>query len=211
MFIIDFDDTLFDTHKYKNVSFGPLEKFGISQDFAQEVYLKIRENNEPYSNEVLARTLAKYGYPETEILNELKKVTAGVIKGLVFDESIDFLQWLKSVGKKVILLTGGYPVFQQWKVESSGLAELFDGIFYVDKDKMKGLQDVFKKYSSEKSKWFINDKIDESKEVAKIFPDLNIILKKPKHKNTEEYLNSGLPYFETLTEIKNYIYESIGL
>ena len=59
---------------------------------------------------------------------------------------------------------------------------------------------------TDKKIWFINDRIDQTKELAVKFKRITPILKFSVEQGTlADYKNSGLPYFKTLTEIYNYV------
>src|SRR3989338_7761068 len=123
MFIIDFDDTLFDTYLWKQERFKPLAELGITPEFAQITYREIR--NTPgvvYSNARHAELLGSYGFPKEDVLKALEaNSTESTLKRFVFPDSISFLEDLKKTGQKVIILSIGDPSFQRIKLAGTGL------------------------------------------------------------------------------------------
>ena len=45
MFIIDFDDTLFDTHAFKHARLEAVKNLGVSEDLYWETYKKARNDS----------------------------------------------------------------------------------------------------------------------------------------------------------------------
>ncbi len=157
MFIIDFDDTLFDTHALKKI-------------------------------------LAQARQPEEKGLKEL-----------LFSDAILFLQYLKTIKQKLILLTFGEFSFQSKKINATGIANFFDEIIITPDGKELALEKILNQFVDEKDVWFINDKIEETKKMLEHFPKLKPLLKKSPQFTHVEYCSSQMPCFETLTQIQQYV------
>ncbi len=55
--------------------------------------------------------------------------------------------------------------------------------------------------------FFVNDKVGETIELHNAFPNMNVMLKVSENIAREEYEQSELPFFESLTEIASYVRE----
>lgn len=206
MFIIDFDDTLFDTHRYKKERFAPLENFGISHELAQSTYRQIRTNPEVrYTNEAHAQLLATLGYSEEKVLEALRETSGSMIQKFVFPDAHIFLEALKKKSQPLILVTLGDPIFQKQKVVESGLWDYFDEWIFPDSKKVEAVETIIQSGDSSKPTWFINDKIEESLLLKQKYPDLQALMKISPEFESTEYKSRDIPSFQTLTEILNYI------
>lgn len=211
MFIIDFDDTLFDTYRWKQERFKPLAELGITPEFAQVTYREIR--NTPgavYSNERHAELLGSHGYPKEAVLKALEdNSTESTLKRFVFSDSIPFLEFLKKTGQKIILLSIGDSSFQRVKLSGIGFLKYFDEIYFVDRHKEKNMAPILQLCAAYETMWFINDKVEETESVMRVCPRMQPVLKVCEEFPIEEYQTSGFPYFKTLTEIQEYVAERI--
>ena len=168
MFIIDFDDTLFDTRAFKCHA---------------ELVSASRSRN-------------KFGMTAKQ---------SDRIKNLLFPDAFSFLQYLKTVKQKLILLSFGEFSFQSKKINATGIAKFFDEIIITPDGKELALEKILKQFDDEKDVWFINDKIEETKKILEHFPKLKPVLKKSPRFAHAEYCSSKMPCFETLTQIQQYV------
>lgn len=206
MFIIDFDDTLFNTHAFKQARLKALENIGVSSALFWTTYKQARVNNDgifTYSDRRHAEILASEGFSEEKIFQALNKVTLNMKDFLTVDAE-DFLQNLTLLKQPLILLSLGDAEFQELKVKSSGIAKYFERIFFVDKTKEQVLTELFSA-TTDQENWLINDKVDESQQLKIRFPNLQVILKISDSFPPSVYNHSGLPYYRTLTEIKKHL------
>lgn len=207
MFIIDFDDTLFDTQRYHRAHLEAVADLGVTPEVYWQSYRESRlddEGNFVYNIERHAAQLKLKGFDEKEVKKRFDCL-AERVKEFLFDDAHDFLKDLKSTGKTMVLLTWGCPEFQRYaKVEASGISHYFDEVLYTRVPKRHRLVELFEKNKID-SVWFINDKPEETVELSKLFPQLKPVLKYSQLFSDEDYKNLGMPYFKTLTEIKDYV------
>lgn len=210
MYIIDFDDTLFNTVKLKQARREAVAEFGISAQLYEATYeeaYKTLDEIYSYSNERHAEVLALKGFDKEEVYKALSATTsADVLPTFINDGAYEFLKTLKETGQPLVLLSLGDPSFQELKTIGSGVHEYFDRTFMVDETKQHVLQELFSNHAPSEA-WFINDKIDETKELAAYFPEMNVVLKKSERYGEDDYTKSGFPYFYTLKEIAEYVIE----
>ncbi len=206
MFIIDFDDTLFDTQAFKEARLQAMLGLGIDEKLFWETYYEARNNVDgifTYSDALHAQILSQYGFEEKEILQFLHEITAQA-KYFLLPGAIEFLSFLRKSGQPIILLSLGDSHYQEIKVKQTEIAKFFDRIFMIDETKEKILQEIFTKESEEEI-IFINDKVEETLNLVEKFPKMKIILRQSPNIPVEKYINSNLPYFKTLKEIEKYI------
>lgn len=206
MFIIDFDDTLFDTHAFKIARQKVLKNLGVSDEIYKKSYHEAYNNSlgkNTYNNQRHAAVLEMYGFDKRVVvaLNELNTFA----KDLLFPDAINLLEYLKKSNQKLILLSLGEADFQKMKIESVSIAEYFDEVYTVDDTKEHIIEKILKNYPANEEVWLINDKIEETKKIIQYHPKLKPILKKSPIFAEQEYKLSLMPYFSTLTEIQQYV------
>jgi len=209
MFIIDLDNTLMDTHgKFRNARIKALEKIGVSRDLYDETRKDAHdgENGEGiYDNSRHAKALALFGFDEKKVYEALmESLKPEIIKTCLYPDAIDFLKKIKKIGKPIILLTFGNPIFQEQKIKALDLEKYFDRMIFTNQKKTEKLTEIMDSISSRPA-WFINDRIVENLEAKKLFSELKVAQTVFPFVSEDEYQSSGLPYFKTLTEIYDFI------
>ena len=206
MYIIDFDDTLFDTQAFKEARLQAMLGLGIDEKLFWETYYEARNNTEgifTYSDSLHAAVLSKYGFDEKEVLQFLHEITARA-KYFLLPGAIEFLSFLRNSGQTIILLSLGDPGYQEIKVKQTEIDKFFDRIFMIDATKEDILQEIFSKENQEET-IFINDKVEETLNLKEKFSKMKIILRQNPAIPLGRYQESNLPYFKTLKEIEKYI------
>lgn len=205
MFIIDFDDTLFDTAKYKKAKVQSLLDIGVSEEDFWKSYERARNAGEQvvYNNTRHAKELEKEGYAFEQILEVLSTVDESLYE-FVFPDTLDFLFSMQESGREMILLSLGEESFQRKKVESAGIQDFFDEIHFVSDSKHAVIEKLLSRVQEDFA-IFINDKVKESLSLQESFPTLHSILKVSATIAIEEYEDSFLPYFYSLEDVQNYV------
>jgi hypothetical protein len=126
MFIVDFDDTLFDTRPgFRDARLKAAAGLGISPELYQETYRVARrsaDNIATYSTRRHAQILAEHGFDEEQVVKELETTTTPeALSKLLYPDAHDFLKKLKSFGEPMVLLSLGDSEFQMLKVQGSGI------------------------------------------------------------------------------------------
>lgn len=211
MFIIDFDDTLFDTHAHKMLRLDEVKKIGVSEDDYWKAYKQVRKTDDGFfinSNDSHAYALAQLGYDLDECGFALERTTtSNLLEKLLLRGAVDLIQFLKSFGDSLVLLSLGESGYQEKKVKGAGIHDFFDRVFMVNDTKNNIIHEIIEHVHDE-SIWFINDKVTETLEIKKLFPKIKIVLKQSPNIGEQEYINSNFPYYKTLREIKEYVREN---
>lgn len=211
MFIIDFDDTLFNTHEYKNFRLAALAKLGVSEKLYWDSYEQARINDQgesSYSNKIHAEVLETHGFDYDLVFKTLEETSKpDNLSKFVFEGASSFLARLRILGRPLVLLSLGEPNSQELKVKSVGLHDYFDRVFFVEQTKIHVLRHLFTQ-EPEAGAWLINDKIIESQEIKHHFSSLKIVLKESLSLTTEEYDRSGLAHYKNFDEIYEHIERS---
>lgn len=206
MFIIDFDDTLFDTQRFKQARLEAVRLLGVSDEEFWSTYRDARNSQDgsfTYSDERHADVLALRGYDRGEVLAQLKS-TSSLVHQFLYEDTFAFLEAIKEMNGPMILLSLGNPGFQELKTKGTGVHEYFDRTFMVHDTKIHVLEDLFGEVGHN-GVWFINDKIEETKKVLSVFPFIKAVLKQSPRFDVSDYQQSGLPFFKTLSEIVSYV------
>lgn len=205
MYIVDFDDTIFDTFSYKNARMDALQILGVSRELAEQTYQACRIG---YTDQRHAALIAEHGFDVTTVEKVFADCQAQA-KDFVFSDTVKFLSFLKGTGRPVVLLSLGGAVTQEEKLKASGLHDWFYRVFIVVADKISIVKELVEGVT-DRPVWLFNDKVEESIELSKAFPDIKVIMKRSPSFAETDYQKSGLPYFKSLTEIQAYVEECLA-
>ncbi|SRR3989338_2160439 len=213
MFIVDFDDTLFDTQAFKEARCRALKECGVSEELFWETYRQARHSPDglsTYSNNRHAEILVERGFEKACVLDAFDRVSGEKqVASFIFQDTKPFLERLRSCQRPLVLLSLGDPATQEMKVRGSGIHDYFDRVFFVDAGKVEVVAELMAAVHEHET-WFINDKVQETKEVVKHFPTMRIVLKQPSVALEAQYVESGFPHFKTLSEIQAYVAKHFG-
>lgn len=213
MFVVDFDDTLFDTQSFKEARCRALQACGVSESLFWETYRQARNSPDglfTYSNSRHTEILAENGFDRTCILDAFERVSGDkLMASFLFKETRPFLDFLSNYHRPLVLLSLGDPMTQEMKVRGAGIHDYFDRVFFIDVGKVKVVKELMAAVHEHET-WFINDKVQETKEVAKHFPSMHVVLKQPAAAADTDYIVSGWPHFKTLNEIQAYVTTQLG-
>jgi phosphoglycolate phosphatase-like HAD superfamily hydrolase len=208
MFIFDFDDTLFDTQSHKVLRQKVLLDIGVSEQCFWETYFEVRKTADGFyknSNASHARQIALRGFDEKKVLDAFNSTTTvEILKSLVIEGAEDLLKYAKSLNVPMVLLSLGDASYQELKVKGVGLEKYFDRMFMVNDTKLHVMKELLS-HVHENSVWLINDKIEETFEILKEFPNLKSLLRVSSCIGIEKYKESKIPYFLTLKDIQEYV------
>lgn len=202
---VDLDDTIFDTRRFKEDIYNVFKSSGISREDFSVAYKRAAEKPEfgyfRYTFEGQIQAVRDAGF---KVADEALKSLQDLLKNnYLISDVKDFLKYLKSIKVKLILLTAGVPEFQSAKIESIKIADYFDEMIKIE----GGKNLVLKPFVEAGDKIaFINDNLKENIMIKNSFPGVTVLtVFNPSYWTEKDCQASGLPYFKTLSEIKNYV------
>lgn len=212
MIIIDFDYTLYRTDLLVRDLKEVFRGYGVgAEDFASSYQQALHWEGDgygfDYSFAKQINILQSMGHKVdlAEVVDRLKDC---IKKEYLFPEVASFLQFLKSLGDEVVILTAGDAQYQKLKVEKTGVSALADRCVYLSGNKENFVAEVL---ARGERVVFINDNSKENAIIKKKFPLVEVIGKINSFRyEPGEVAGSGVPYFSTLTEIKNYLVQHLN-
>jgi FMN phosphatase YigB (HAD superfamily) len=206
MIIIDFDDTLYNTHLLVEQICVVLDTYGISRDEARAtmktaiVVGDVLHYDYSYERHIAVLEQAGHQFDATHLLADLMRIT--VEHDFTDAQAVECLTRFKALGQHIILLTAGNETFQRMKLNSTALTPFFDDVVVVHGDKDTVVADL----PREEHMFFINDKSPENEIVAKRFPYVTVITKhNPQKAIGDRVPTMSLPTFDSLLEIADYV------
>lgn len=205
---VDWDDTVYNTVAFKADIFNIFAKHGASEKDIIDTFRKslctVAPHQYDYTFEEHTQFLRELGYtlPNT-VEGELNALFA---KDYLFPDTQMFLQFLKNISDKVVLLSAGDKKFQLSKINDSGISGIFDEVIILSGNKEKYLGE---NYNNNKI-FFVNDNLRENLSVKQEVPSALVITKLNAARYSEEEADQiGVPYFKTLSEIKQYVEQQV--
>lgn len=204
---VDLDDTLFQTCRFKEDIFKIFYSYGVSRDDCAATYKQAvfgpMEGYFCYTFQKHADLIREKGY-------QIPDETVNRLNGLLDNNYLEtdtefFLSGLKKLGGQLVLQTAGEKHLQQKKIDVADLTKYFDRVDIIDGGKIEHILSVA---HQARAVLFINDNLQENVKIKVELPDVLVIAKQ--HKILwagDDYSRYPLPYFETLTEILNYVSE----
>ncbi len=204
---IDLDATLFNTRQFVEDKKKIFYDQGVKEnDFVHSYLLAIHGNKTgpvgyyDYTFKNHLKALEGLGY---KFKPEVEKELNSLFKNLyIFPDTYEFLEDIRKKTEKLVLLSAGNKAFQVRKLRSIKLDKSFDDIIIPHYHKDQILMERFK----EKTKvLFVNDSLRENKAVKQALPWVQVVSKVNPRTKIEEYQESGIPFFKTLSEISKYV------
>lgn len=203
---IDFDDTIYNTHKMARDMKALFAEHGVSHaDFDRTFLLAVHGNNRDYFNYTFDLHLeilrgSGYALPVDELRGALMRLLGGAYED---PEAREFLERLRQLCRETILLTAGNSVFQRERLAATGLGSYFDDVVVIQERKERALGERVRK---DERYVFVNDDVGQNKTVHEQFPNVLVLTKRHPVKYSEaELQQSGLPYFSTLKDVLFYL------
>ena len=170
--IIDFDDTIFDTDRFKKERLFPcLKRYDISAELFEKSYEKYRKTNPIYDIYQHLESFGKESNTNIDLESIIYEISSG-LESFVFPE---YLSIFKKYGREnIFILTQGSENFQQLKIKRSEVDKKVGGILVVDSTKKEKIEDISLLWPNE-TILFIDDKFKnlsfetENKNIRRIF------------------------------------------
>jgi len=178
--VLDFDDTIFNTHGLAQESVKIFEKFNFTEKDFWNAYQKCKETKGDFDLDIvvdLVFNFNKLNHLSVEACSDNKKKISEEMNFLFGRASdfiySDFFSFVKNFNKKdLILLSFGTADFQGMKIENSGIASYFQEVIITQKDKTEDLKNnILIKNEGEKV-FFIDDKADQIDKIKEKLPQI---------------------------------------
>ncbi|HOX61051.1 MAG TPA: hypothetical protein PLV72_03540 [Candidatus Magasanikbacteria bacterium] len=206
---LDFDYTIYDTARMEDDLHQIFRPYGVTRADFDETYYQSLCSVSPfiydYSFEEHYGIMRERGF---DVPISTIEQMYGVLKNDYLYEGARELVDSLNRTTDLILLSAGDGKFQTNKFRETGIFEKFKTVKVVSSNEEK--RDFVGQMSGDSDFVFINDNLRENILIRDKFLQGKIVTKKNnrKYKN-EDYEKSGLPYFENLFDIKNYVTDII--
>lgn len=201
---VDWDNTIYDTMAFEADIFSIFAEYNVSAEDVRTTFKKSLCTFSPY----------KYDYSFTEHIQFLRDLGYVIpdsvestlntlfLKDYLFPDTILFLKFLKTISNRIILLSAGDVQFQMNKIKNSSIVSYFDDIKIVEGEKEKQVI----KYGGQGKIFFVNDNLRENVMVKIAAPFVTVITRLNAARYSEaDAKKIDVPYFSTLTQIKQYV------
>lgn len=208
MMIIDFDDTLFDTQSLKQATKRALSDVGVTAEDYDTSYRAARnaENGDMvYTTDRHIAALVDLGYDQATVAAALHAAHSVDLSAYLFPDAHDAVAVFQENDGPLYLLSLGAPAFQEYKINASGIRPLFAACYYMEDTKEHAIRDILSRHNSDDPVWFVNDKIEETEQLARLFPELRPVMRRSVLFPIEQYEASDIPSFDSLSEIAAYV------
>jgi len=138
-YFLDFDGTLFDTNRFREAIVPFLERSEASVDIWRKAQDIFRERMYAFSEHIKEVNRIMGGKRLRPTLEQEFFDTFANLSTFLYPDIALFLEQAKSENIKLFLLTRGDPRWQGYKVRSSGIEPLFDGIHFTPEIGKKGI------------------------------------------------------------------------
>ena len=198
-YYLDFDYTLFDTHEFREGLYKILEQNGLDKTYLA-LTQEMKTNGQTLLNiKSLFKSLSEEkNIPINNFLKPLEELY-NKCEQFVYDDTIEFLKYLKSQNHKLYILTWGEKEFQREKLKASKLDKYFDEAIFAEQ--LKYTLDI-----DYENGIFIDDSIRDleglyNKKAKQVFR-----IKRKNGKNSNKELNiKEILEFNSLKELQQYL------
>lgn len=198
-YYLDFDYTLFDTHAFRQELYKILEQNGFDKTYLG-LTQETKNNSQKLLNikEFFTNLSISKNIPIENFLNPLDKLYSRC-EEFVYDDSVEFLNYLKSKNHKLYIITWGEKEFQKEKLKASKLYNFFDEIIYAEQ--LKYTLDI-----DYKNGIFIDDSIRDIEGLYHQNAKQIFRIKRKNGKNSDKELKiKGILEFNSLKELQEYL------
>lgn len=177
--ILDFDNTLFDTDAFKRALSGALVELGVSREVFWQLYPRVLDQG----GERIGYSVGRHAKLLHELMPDVDPYRATVLLERVLDRSADFLypdardflSRMIALNVPLTLLSRGDEWFQRRKIEAAGVDRLVHEIHVGPQAKSAS---VLRLPDAPGKTVFVNDHLEETREVMRTKPDWMPVLKR---------------------------------
>lgn len=211
--VLDFDDTLFNTHQMMAELVKISEKAGFTES---EFWLAFKDSKEK-TKDIDVKVIAEFLYKNSatkilspqkeEVIEEMESVFLR-LKDFVYPDFFDFANHFNK--KDLVILSIGKTGFQEEKIKNSGVQNFFDEIIIIPEDKVGKFKFLLQKYGDEKI-FFVEDNAFQIDQVKKEFPQVvTFKMERPQGKNIQTKSELTDYVVKDLEEVRKTIFALIN-
>lgn len=180
--VIDFDYTLFDAKEFEKKLFNSLADLSISADLFQSTYTEtVNRHPDRYDYDIYYQLKLISQARNIDIELAARKIKICIIgcREYLYSDSVSFLEKIRPIASRLILITHGNEEWQRRKVVGCQLEKYFDQIIFSLKSKVDIFSELFLTGEQE-AVFLVNDKPTENTKIKNIFPVIKVIrIKRP--------------------------------
>ncbi len=176
-YILDFDGVLFDDQRFKSDFGHVFSRYGVSHGVYEQTYRQAKEARKGmYQIDVHLALLH-----ETNSRLDIKNIRRDLFtlasnsRTYIFTDAKKFLAAAQERGNMLFLLSTGDKIFQEAKIEASGIADFFAQIVIIKSSRKAPSLAGIKKQAGRGEVVFIDDKREVVEEIKKHNPDIRVV------------------------------------
>lgn len=186
--LIDFDDVIFNTKKFKEDLIKLFLSWGVSEDIYERTYYESSDNRAVKTYDPLKQIsrLCEYVDIDENKLIDSVNIFLNSLDKYLFSDVADFLKSFEY--EDVYVVSYGDLFFQKKKINGSGIGSSQINIALTDKLKADIIGDILQKTNREKKQKIIliDDRNEQIRDVKEMFPEIaTILLKRPEGRYQE--------------------------
>jgi len=199
IYILDFDGVLFDDKRFKSDFRRVFGRHGVTHNAYEQTYRQAKEAKRGAYGIDTHLAVIHHIYPRVDIsgLRRDLFVLAGHSRRYIFVDAKTFLVAAQKRGDKLFLLSTGDKLFQETKINASGIVPFLNNVFIATSSRKASLFAKIKKQAGRRETVFIDDKREVVDEIKKHNPNVRVVqMVRGAHVVKSDYVD---------TRIKNFI------
>ena len=203
--ILDFDDTIFNTHRLMHEFLEIFKKFDFTEEEFFGVYQECKKKVGDFNPEIMIGLLSEIRPFDKIKVEEKLSLILNDLEDFVYPDFFDFANNFNK--KDLILLSFGVTGMQKIKINNSKITKFFGNVIITSRDKTEDIKPIFEKYKKEKI-FFIDDKTIQVDNIKNKFPKIiTMEMKRPQGSDIATESKSVDHKIKDLYEAKNIINE----
>ena len=188
---LDFDRTLFDCDRFLEDFYLLIKKYSINKSVFKKYQNECKKEGFNPDN-ILKRVEKEYSF-DNKLYQDIERLI-GNSASYLYDDSLDFLKYLKEKKYQVIILTRGNSYYQKKKIEYANISSYYDELLIT----MNHKGELSIPYNEG---IFIDDNPKEIENIITKMPKKIIRIKRNNSKYCNNIVKNKIPTVDSLEEI----------